>query len=139
MVIHTTVLLQILMSCVLFSSSEPSEPSVQWHSSLELGWELAKQENKQLLVYVGSKTCSPCRRIEKNVFSTQVFQEYAGDLILVKIDDYNDEAYYNKTKDYLGVQILPSFFLYRPDGTSSGWSGGIYEVTDFISILEKRE
>ncbi|MEZ4907637.1 MAG: thioredoxin family protein [Saprospiraceae bacterium] len=59
-----------------------------WQTNLENAVAQAKTENKSvLLLFTGSDWCPPCKMLEKNVFSSETFEKYAADnLILVKAD-----------------------------------------------------
>lgn len=59
-----------------------------WLNNLDKAKELAKQENKLILVnFSGSDWCIPCIRMHEQVFASGDFVKYASDnLILVNID-----------------------------------------------------
>jgi thioredoxin-related protein len=59
-----------------------------WHLSMEQAQAQAKQENKSLvLVFQGSDWCAPCIKLDKAIWSSEVFKKYAQDhLVMVKAD-----------------------------------------------------
>ncbi|MGX1025107.1 thioredoxin family protein [Flavobacterium sp. CS20] len=59
-----------------------------WQSNLDKSKQLAQDENKQiLLVFSGSDWCAPCIKLEKKIWTSEVFQNYAKDnLVLLKAD-----------------------------------------------------
>ena len=59
-----------------------------WHLYMEQAQAKAKQENKSLvLVFQGSDWCAPCIKLDKAIWSSEVFKKYAQDhLVMVKAD-----------------------------------------------------
>lgn len=59
-----------------------------WYLSMEQAQAQAKQENKSLvLVFQGSDWCAPCIKLDKAIWSSEVFKKYAQDhLVMVKAD-----------------------------------------------------
>lgn len=59
-----------------------------WQLNLDESKELAQNENKQiLLVFSGSDWCAPCIKLEKKIWKSQDFQDYAKDnLVLLRAD-----------------------------------------------------
>jgi len=61
---------------------------LQWETDFERAKQLAQQENKEILInFTGSDWCGWCKRLDKEVFSTQTFADFAArELILLKVD-----------------------------------------------------
>jgi thioredoxin-related protein len=59
-----------------------------WKLSMDEAQAQAKKENKSLvLVFQGSDWCAPCIKLDKSIWSTDVFKAYAqGHLVMVKAD-----------------------------------------------------
>lgn len=58
-----------------------SGPSIGqfWHTDYKEAQSIAKAENKAiLLVFQGSDWCAPCIKLDREVWSTQEFQQYAS-------------------------------------------------------------
>lgn len=60
----------------------------KWETDFELAKKRAKEENKSILIdFTGSDWCGWCIKLNKEVFSTPEFQEYAAKkLIMVELD-----------------------------------------------------
>ncbi len=60
----------------------------EWESDSEVAMERASLENRPIiLVFKGSDWCAPCIKLEKEVFSTSTFQQYAKDnFVLLEAD-----------------------------------------------------
>ena len=49
-----------------------------WETNLESAQALATKENKPIiLVFKGSDWCAPCIKLDKEIFTTETFQQYA--------------------------------------------------------------
>jgi thioredoxin-related protein len=59
-----------------------------WLTDLEEAKKIAVETNKSIvLVFSGSDWCAPCMKLEKNVFSTVEFKQYASEnYVLLKAD-----------------------------------------------------
>ncbi|MGA8854457.1 MAG: thioredoxin family protein [Christiangramia sp.] len=59
-----------------------------WQTDLTKAEKLAKDENKEiLLVFQGSDWCAPCIKLDREVWSTDEFKNYAEDhFVLLKAD-----------------------------------------------------
>jgi protein disulfide-isomerase len=64
------------------------DESLNWHINLEKAVEIAKAEDKKILVnFTGSDWCVWCIRLNNEVFSQDEFAQYADEnLVLVKLD-----------------------------------------------------
>ena len=126
-----------------------STPTTTWFTHYPSAISQAKTEKKPvLMVFSGSDWCRPCIMMEKEVFETPVFQQYAdSSLVLLKVDfprkkknllspeqqTHNDAlaAKYNSQGHF------PSIVLLSTDGTvlaqTAYMKGG---ATSFIQYLE---
>jgi len=59
-----------------------------WLTDFEQAKQVARQENKEILmVFSGSDWCKPCIRLEQQIFTSDIFQAYALEhLVLLKVD-----------------------------------------------------
>lgn len=59
-----------------------------WQLNFDKAKQIAQDDNKQiLLVFSGSDWCAPCIKLEKQIWNSQTFQNYAKDnLVLIKAD-----------------------------------------------------
>ncbi|HOC01563.1 MAG TPA: thioredoxin family protein [Verrucomicrobiota bacterium] len=78
--------LLILSACVTLVGGRAAE--LTWLTNLEKAQERAKTDKKVVLInFTGSDWCGFCKRLDKQVFATQEFADYAKDnLVLVKAD-----------------------------------------------------
>ena len=79
----TVLLLVILSTC-----SVSQFFSQEWLLNIEVAQAKAAEEGKTILmVFQGSDWCAPCMKLEKEVWETEEFKEYAQEhFILIKVD-----------------------------------------------------
>lgn len=59
-----------------------------WQTNLDSAKSIAAKDNKPiLLVFKGSDWCAPCIKLDKEIFTTEIFQQYAKKhFVLVEAD-----------------------------------------------------
>ena len=78
----------ILLFFMVFQLNAQIPKAGKWLTNVDEAVNLAKAQNKKVLVYFsGSDWCKPCKELKNEVFETTVFQQKAtADYILVNID-----------------------------------------------------
>lgn len=104
-----------------------------WMTNYEAAKAKAKSENKPMLIdFTGSSWCPPCIRLEAEVFSQEIFKEYAKDaLVLLELDfprdwrNSKDEAVTRNVELFNKYQIqgFPTLVLLTPKGELVGYAG----------------
>ena len=128
-------LLIILAAILLFNfgcEENQSSNNLSWTTNLEQAIELAKKENKSVLVnFTGSDWCRWCFKLRDEVFAQNDFKNYADEnLVLVKIDFPRNIPQSNETKIYnqsiaqkFGVQGFPTIILINDKGVPVAKTG----------------
>lgn len=101
----------------------------QWLTDFEKAKAQAKKENKIVLLdFTGSDWCGYCMKLDKQVFSTKAFKEFAKEnLVLVEVDfpakkklsEAQKEANAQLKKEFQ-VQGYPTIVLVDPSGKKLG-------------------
>lgn len=78
----------LLLTIFSFKSPESKTTKITWLTDYELAKQTAKQENKKLLLnFTGSDWCGWCKILDREVFDTEDFIQYANEkLVCVKLD-----------------------------------------------------
>jgi len=126
----------ILIAFVLFifgcAEEKTSTTNLAWTTNLEQAIELAKKENKVVLVnFTGSDWCQWCFKLRDEVFSQDDFKNYASEnLVLVMIDFPRNKQQSTETKTYnqsiaqkYGVQGFPTIILINDKGIAVAKTG----------------
>ena len=112
--------------CLLFSLAGFSQ-DLHWETDLENAKKIAKEENKNVLMYfTGSDWCAPCKALKKDFFYTEKFAEQANKVVLLMIDlPFRDDIITaeqrvkNKLVDkkYNTERSYPLLVAINPEGT----------------------
>lgn len=98
----------------------------------------AKNENKKIMVYATSKTCSFCKRMEKDVLSLkEIEDEINKDYIFVKIDVDDSSLPFDLVKVY--KKVTPTFFIVSQNGKFEKQYPGAWVKNDFLEILKENK
>jgi protein disulfide-isomerase len=118
---------------------------LEWHTDLVKAQAKAKAEKKQVLVnFTGSDWCGFCIKLQKEVFTTDEFKEFAGkNLVLVELDfprkkelPADLKAANKKLQDQYQVKGFPTLLLLDGDGKKVGQMVG-YGGGGTKAVLEK--
>jgi len=105
---------------------------VTWMTDANAALTLARTENRDVLLdFTGSDWCGWCIKLDKEVFSTADFAEYARQhLVLLKVDfprhEYRSAAVQKQNEALMqkyGIAGYPTIVVLRPNGTERGRLG----------------
>jgi len=86
---------------------------VVWQTDFAKALQQAKQEGKPMLVDVMATWCTPCKLLQKNVWSRSDVGELSKRFIAVQVDG----DLHGDLKAKFAVQSYPTTIFLRPDGT----------------------
>lgn len=104
----------------------------KWETDFELAKKRAKEENKSILIdFTGSDWCGWCIKLNKEVFSTPEFQEFAAKkLIMVELDYPKKKELPAKLKEQneklqeeYKIEGFPTVILLNPRGKEVARTG----------------
>ena len=96
----------------------------------------AKEEEKYVLIDCHTKSCGPCRKMEKTVFPSEKCGEYINPRFVPIMMDMESEIGIAIAKKY-DVGIYPTYLVLSPDGKKQGEIiGAEFNVDDFIAMLK---
>ncbi len=121
-------------------SAEGSQEQVEhdgWNTDFEGAKATAKAEGKYMLIdFSGSDWCGWCVKLDKEVFSQNIFKAYAeGNLVLMLADFPRDKSNQSvgvqkqnqALAEQFGIQGFPTVYILDPDGTpvdKTGYQAG---------------
>lgn len=141
-----SLLLSIALTCLL-QAAQAAESGLVWHTSLPTAQAKAKEGGKLVLLdFTGSDWCGWCKRLNKEIFQTPEFSEYAKkNLELVEVDFPQRKKQAPELKKAnqalqakYGVQGYPTLIILNSSGKKLGELG--YQEggpQPFIAALEK--
>ncbi|UOB16757.1 thioredoxin family protein [Abyssalbus ytuae] len=135
--------------CMLFSITTFSQV---WEKDFQSAQDLASKENKHIiLVFSGSDWCAPCIRLDKKVWQSKDFRDYAANhWVLYKADfprkkaNQLPEDITRKNKEladkYNPQGMLPLVFILNKDGEVIGKTGfKNISAKEYVEVLKAFE
>lgn len=144
------LLLLAMMFCAVFAVSAEE---TKWETNFEVAKKLSKESKKPLLVlFTGSDWCRWCKKLEKNILSTEKFKEFAKDKVVFLYLDFpdkkkmplNERMQNRKLAEKYNVEGYPSLLVISPTGKtgkafgidSSSWETFSKKVNEEIEKVK---
>ncbi len=114
--------------------------NLNWVNSLEEGFQLAKQEDRNIFIDFTGVTCTNCRWMETNIFTQESVEQLMEQFVLVSLytdagDNYLEKRQYQI--DRFETAALPYYvILDKQDSIVAEFPGMSRNVDDFIEFLE---
>lgn len=135
------------MMTVLAVAVAAQAAELNWHTSLPEAQALAKKENKLVMMdFTGSDWCGWCIKLNKEIFSTPEFSEYAKkNLVLVELDFPHKKAQSDELKTAnkelakkYAIRGYPTIIVLNSEGKQVGTLGYMKGGPQaFIAELDK--
>tara|TARA_B100001250_G_scaffold117757_3_gene99951 strand:- start:5106 stop:6905 length:1800 start_codon:yes stop_codon:yes gene_type:complete len=114
--------------------------NLDWVHSLEEGFELAKEDNRNIFIDFTGVTCTNCRWMETNIFKQESVEQLMKQFVLVSLYTDAGENYLEKRQyqiDRFQTAALPYYvILDKEDSIIGEFPGMSRNVDDFIEFLE---
>jgi len=114
--------------------------NLEWVNSLEEGFQLANEENRNIFIDFTGVTCTNCRWMETNIFKQESVEELMEQFVLVSLytdagDNYLEKREYQIQR--FETAALPYYvILDKEDSIIAEFPGMSRNVDDFIEFLE---
>lgn len=113
-------------------SNNSIEQNLKWHTDYQAAIELAKKEQKPLLLEVTGDFCSICSAIERKIFIIPIMEKLCTLCVPVKIKnlDSANSVHESLTKKF-GILGVPACILIEPSGeiVCKKWGAELYDLT----------
>ena len=105
--------------------------------TLEQALEKAKTDGKYVLINFHTKTCGPCRKMDKIVFPTPECGKYVNNNFIPIMIDGEDGGIGQEIAERYNIFIFPTYLVLQPDGHKEGEiSGAELDVNKFLDMLK---
>lgn len=113
------------------------EPGVIFYDmTLEEALEKAKNEGKYVLIDCHTKTCGPCRRMEKEVFPQEKFGQFVNERFVPIMRDIEEGEGLEIAEKY-NIQICPTLLVLMPNAAKEGEIVGTeFNIDSLIGMLK---
>ncbi|MBQ2808443.1 MAG: thioredoxin family protein [Bacteroidaceae bacterium] len=113
------------------------EPGVVFYDiTLEEALEKSKKESKYVLIDCHTKTCGPCRKMEKGVFPQEKLGKFMNERFVPVMMDM-EEGEGLKVAEKYNIQIFPTMLVLLPNGAKEGEIvGAEFDIDSLIGMLK---
>ncbi|MFZ0490656.1 MAG: thioredoxin family protein [Salegentibacter sp.] len=78
-----------LLFSLVFLFTALAANAQEWQTDLKTAENIAQKENKEIiLVFQGSDWCAPCIKLDREIWSTDKFQDYASEHYVLLLADF---------------------------------------------------
>ena len=105
-----------------------------WSRDVDGAFAAARSSGKLLLVDAFADWCGWCKRLEREVFPTPEFTDFARDYVLLRID-VEDGGRGTELADTYGAESLPMLLLLEPSGALAGVVSGYAPAPALVARL----
>lgn len=113
--------------------------NIDWVHSIEEGLELAKQENKPVMIDFYADWCTECKKIVANTFATDEVGDELKRFVSVKIDMTNNTEQNQKYMKIFGIKGLPHISFFDSQGNMLEEKRILENVgkEEFLSVIKE--
>ena len=105
--------------------------------TMEQALEKAKAEGKYVLVNFHTKTCVPCKKMEKVVFPNPECGEYVNKKFVPIMIDGEDNGVGTEFAKKYDIFIFPTYLILSPEGSKEGEiQGAEFDLYKFLGMLK---
>jgi len=132
-----------LLGLALIMATLISAPSVQ--AAADSGWldapdeakARAKEKGQYILVDLYADWCGWCKKLEREVFTSDAFRQYAERFVLLRVD-VEDRGVGSKLQSDYRVSSLPTMLIIDGRGIEVGTVSGYFPTTGYIQALRRQ-
>jgi thioredoxin-related protein len=112
----------------------PDPPN--WYTKADEATKEARRSGRPILVDLYAAWCGWCKELDRNVFSTPRFQQFARDFVLLRVDT-EDRGEGTELNDRYQVQSLPTTLLLDGDHILLGKIEGYAPTEEYIGEIQQ--
>lgn len=136
---------------IISISVSAQEVQLSWQKDLTIAKELAKAENKMVLIYFTKSDCETCQQFYRDFFKQEEFKRLSDAFVLVLLEDSNKDIqsndlnlikqrrwamHYNKSSTYPAVLLIDNEGQERGDLMTSTTREAIETYWNFLDTLK---
>ena len=117
------------------SNAEKHTKKINWLYNIKKAKQLAKAQNKPLMIDFSAEWCPPCIRMKDSTFSDQKIIEKSKYFIPVDKQGIIADKYKSNASKYGGIGI-PNILFLSPDSIELAHPLGYKNPKEFVSIMD---
>lgn len=123
----------IFTTVIIYCIGTAIAGGISWENSLEKGLQLAKQNNKPIMVDFYTDWCGWCKKLDSDTYSNTKVQALADKFICVKVNGDKDRA---NTAKY-GVNGYPTIVFLSSEGKEIDRNVGYTIPEELTKTMQK--
>lgn len=96
--------------------------------------ELSRRDQTHLFLYFYTEYCGPCKELDKHVFPTPKFQQFARTLVSIKVDAQADNGKAPAAR--YGVHSYPTMVVCKPGGEEIERFFGFHKTDKYLEFIQ---
>ncbi len=108
----------------------------EWLTSVDEAFGQARDRDQRILVDLYADWCGWCKELEKNVFSTQIFQDFARDFVLLRVDT-EDGGEGSRLQELYDAYSLPTTLVLDPNSVRVAEVKGYAPAAQYVGIVQR--
>jgi len=108
---------------------------LHWQKEIPAALELAKKENKTVMVFVEGENCRWCKKMKHRILSDEKVEERLQPYVVVKVMQEDKEA----VKLLPKIQGVPTIFFITADKKILQEVIGYFDADDFMAYIDTVE
>ncbi len=134
-ILSALITLIMISACIAENPKGNTEDGINWFTNLEEAQEIAEEKNIPIFIhFTGSDWCGWCWKLEEEVYSKLVFQDYVAENMVMVTIDFPREikqpeevvAYNRALATRFNIKGFPTVQLLSPDGSPIAQTGFQY-------------
>lgn len=146
-VLLSLILMVAISACMAQTKDHTSDDGIKWYTNLEEAQAIAQENGVPIFIhFTGSDWCGWCFKLEEEVYSKAVFQDYVAENMVMVVIDFpkkikqsaETKAYNESLARKFGIRGFPTVQLLKSDGTALAQTGYQYGGAEkYIEHLEE--
>jgi thiol:disulfide interchange protein len=120
-----------------YSQKPIHKAELAWVPTIDEGKEIAKKENKKIMIDTSAEWCVACKELEEYTFSDPEVAKALKDYVLVKLDFTKMDEADKKLQKELKVYGMPTVIFLDSTGKEESRFSGFRNKNQFLSFLGK--
>ena len=134
-ILSALITLIMISACIAENPKGNTEDGINWFTNLEDAQKIAQEKNIPIFIhFTGSDWCGWCWKLEEEVYSKPVFQDYVAENMVMVTIDFPREikqpeevvAYNRALATRFNIKGFPTVQLLNPDGSAIAQTGFQY-------------
>ncbi len=136
MIRTTTLLLAVALALAPVSKATVAADSLSWLTEIEAAVDASRSSGRPILVDLYADWCGWCKRLDEEVFSSEIFASVAPRFVLLRVDT-EDGGQGTALAERFGVTSLPTTLVITADLVRIGEIRGFAPAEGYVGRIQE--